>query len=170
MEINWKMQVMKFQAGGEKVVLRGEPGLCTSAASLKSLWKTVQRCEEGVLIEFGVIQSERSPEIRKDDPKLQELLMRYTVVFEEPRGLPPSRGRKHAIILKEGTGTVKALNKVTTPDSYPIPMIDQLLDELSGAQLFSKIDLRSGYHHIRVRAEDIPKTAFRTMTDTMNSV
>ncbi|GJV15488.1 putative reverse transcriptase domain-containing protein [Tanacetum coccineum] len=56
----------------------------------------------------------------------------------------------------------RELNKLTVKNRYPLPRIDDLFDQLQGSNIYSKIDLRSDYHQLRVREQDIPKTAFRT--------
>ena len=56
----------------------------------------------------------------------------------------------------------RELNKVTTQNQYPLPRIDDLSNQLQGARVFSKIDLRPGYHQLKIWSEDIPKIAFKT--------
>ena len=56
----------------------------------------------------------------------------------------------------------RQLNKVTIRNQYPLPQIDDLFDQLQGARVFSRIDLRSGYHQLRIRESYIPKTTFKT--------
>ena len=69
-------------------------------------------------------------------------------------------------VKKDGTLRMcvdyRPLNAVTVKNKYPLPHIDTLFDQLAGAKVFSKIDLRSGYHQIKIRPHDIPKTAFST--------
>lgn len=70
------------------------------------------------------------------------------------------------VMKKDGTLRLcidyRQLNKVTVRNKYPLPRINDLFDQLQGAQCFSKIDLRSGYHQLKVKEGDISKMAFRT--------
>ncbi|GKD37950.1 putative reverse transcriptase domain-containing protein [Tanacetum coccineum] len=79
---------------------------------------------------------------------------------KSPYRLTPSELEELSGQLKELQD--KELNKLTVKNRYPLPRIDDLFDQLQGSQFFSKIDLRSGYHQLRVHEDDIPKTAFRT--------
>nr|GFB96389.1 hypothetical protein [Tanacetum cinerariifolium] len=105
----------------------------------------------------------------KDIPVVRE----FPDVFpEDLSGLPPFREfftlGAPVLFMKKKDGSFRMcidyreLNKLTIKNRYRLPRIDDLFDQLQGSQYFSKIDLRSGYHQLRVREEDIPKTAFRT--------
>jgi hypothetical protein len=63
-------------------------------------------------------------------------------------------------MVPKGCVYYHALNEITVKNKYPLPMIDELFDQLCGACVFSKIDLRSGYHQLKIRECDIPKIAF----------
>ena len=83
-------------------------------------------------------------------------------------GLSHSPWGTPVLFVKKKEGTLRMcidyreLNKLTVKNRYPLPRIDDLFDQLQGKTVFSKIDLRSGYHQLRIKEEDIPKTAFRT--------
>jgi hypothetical protein len=94
--------------------------------------------------------------------QLQELLDKgYIRPSSSPWGCP-------ALFFNKKDGSLRLcvdyrpLNAVTIKNKYPLPRIDVLFDQLAGARVFSKIDLRSGYHQIKIRPCDIPKTAFST--------
>ncbi|GJT48005.1 putative reverse transcriptase domain-containing protein [Tanacetum coccineum] len=140
---------------------------------------------------------DKSEEKRLEDvPIVREFL---EVFPEDLPGLPPARQVEFQIDLVPGAAPIarappssspwgapvlfdkkkdgsfrmcinyRELNKLTVKNRYPLPRINDLFDQLQGSRVYSKIDLRSGYHQLRVREEDIPKTAFRTRYDTTSS-
>ena len=102
-------------------------------------------------------------EIRKQTKKRSKELLDKGFIrpSSSPWGAP-------VLFVKKKDGSLRLcidyrqLNKVTIKNKYPLPRIDDWFDQLQGARCFSKIDLRSGYHQLRIRRGDVPKTAFRT--------
>uniref|UniRef100_A0A2N9F2L4 RNA-directed DNA polymerase n=1 Tax=Fagus sylvatica TaxID=28930 RepID=A0A2N9F2L4_FAGSY len=101
-------------------------------------------------------------ELKELKGQLEELLDKgFIRPSASPWGAP-------VLFVKKKDGSMRLcidyreLNRVTIKNKYPLPRIDDLFDQLQGAQVFSKIDLRSGYHQLKIKSEDIPKTAFRT--------
>jgi len=127
--------------------------------------REVEFCIE---LQHGTVPISRAPyrmgpaELRELLAQLEELQMRgFIRPSHSPWGAP-------VLFVKKKDDTLRmcidyrGLNKVTIRNRYPLPRIDDLFDQLEGARVFSKIDLRTGYHQLRVRASDIPKTAFLT--------
>ncbi|GKB57484.1 putative reverse transcriptase domain-containing protein [Tanacetum coccineum] len=142
---------------------------------------------ETLIIRAQVIEKKSDEKRLEDIPVVKEFL---EVFPEDLPGLPPVRQElsnqlqelsdrgfiqpstspwgAHVLFVKKKDGSFRMcidyweLNKLTVKNHYPLPRIDDLFDQLQGSSVYSKIDLRSGYHQLRVRDEDIPKTAFRT--------
>ncbi|GJV68114.1 putative reverse transcriptase domain-containing protein [Tanacetum coccineum] len=101
-------------------------------------------------------------ELKELSDQLKELLEKgFIRPSSSPWGAP-------VLFVKKKDGSFRMcidyreLNKLTVKNRYPLPRIDDLFDQLQGSSIYSKIDLRSGYHQLRIREEDIPITAFRT--------
>ncbi|KAL0561651.1 hypothetical protein IC582_002091 [Cucumis melo] len=119
-------------------------------------------------LEPGTVPISRAPyrmapaELKELKLQLQELLDKgFIRPSVSPWGAP-------VLFVKKKGGSMRLcidyreLNKVTVKNRYPLPRIDVLFDQLQGATVFSKIDLRSGYHQLRIKDGDVPKTAFRS--------
>jgi hypothetical protein len=106
---------------------------------------------------------------RMDVKDLVELRKQIEELLEKGFILPSSSPWGAPVLFvnkKDGSRRMcvdyRSLNEVTIKNKYPLPRIEDLFDQMKGAKIFSKIDLRSGYHQLKIRAEDVPKTAFTT--------
>ncbi|GJS89193.1 putative reverse transcriptase domain-containing protein [Tanacetum coccineum] len=130
--------------------------------------KSEKRLEDVPVILPGAAPITRAPyrlapsEMKEFSEQLKELLEKgFIRPSSSPWGAP-------VLFIKKKGGSFRMcidyheLNKLTVKNRYPLPRIDDLFDQLQGSSVYSKIDLRSGYHQLRVREEDIPITAFRT--------
>ncbi|XP_027155252.1 uncharacterized protein LOC113755447 [Coffea eugenioides] len=215
-EFNFRELNMKIHQGKQEVVLKGKD-ISTMLRGLKrgKLAKWLRKQAYGVVAQLVAVEEEENP--GQLPAKIRQVLDQYKDVFEEPKGMPPTRGHEHQIVLKEGANPFQVrpyrcpyvqkteierlvremlelgiiqpssspfaspvllvkkkdgswrfcvdyrqLNELTVKNKFPMPLIEELIDELHGARYFTKIDLRASYFQIRVKVEDISKTAFRS--------
>jgi hypothetical protein len=207
--------VMTFNHNGKHVLWKG---LGSHQCDIPSTARLAVIQQEDNTVSHQIHSTDHGETIRQQEKEvLNQLLQSFEDVFQEPKGLPPSRECDHRIYLKPNTEPVavhpygypqlqkneletqcitmlnqgiirastspfsapillvkkhngtwrfcvdyRALNEATVKDKFPIPVVEELLDELHGAKFFTKLDLRSGYHQVRVHPGDIAKTAFRT--------
>ncbi|KAH9658539.1 hypothetical protein KPL70_023536 [Citrus sinensis] len=211
---DWKDLTMEFEWEDKKQRLQGINPHAVQSASVTEVAKEIKQGQGVYAICF---YTSLEDSFDKTPICMQQILVEYSNLFQEPRQLPPSRDIDHNIPLKEGTEPVnvrpyrypyfqkseiekqvqemlnsglirpstspfsspvllvkkkdgswrfctdyRALNQVTIKDHFPIPTVEDMLDELHGAAYFTKLDLRAGYHQVRVNPVDICKTAFRT--------
>ena len=104
-----------------------------------------------------------------DQVELKELKLQLQELLEKGLIRPSvSLWGAPVLFVKKKDGTLRLcvdyrqLNKMTVKNKYPLPRIDDLFDQLKGAIVFSKIDLRSGYHQLKIKDVDVQKTVFRT--------
>lgn len=128
----------------------------------------LRKHEHHIILQHGTnpisVRPYRYPYVQKAEiEKLVEKLP--TLGFVQPSQSPFS---SPILLVKKTDGSLrlcidyKALNQATVKDKYHIPFVDELFDELAHAKVFSKLDLRLGYHQIRMASNDVPKTTFRT--------
>ncbi|GJR27980.1 putative reverse transcriptase domain-containing protein [Tanacetum coccineum] len=154
-------KIVRIPWGNETLIVHGHH-VFLAHVTIKG---TEDKSEEKRLEDVPIIQD--FPKVFPEDllelsEQLQELSDKgFIRPSSSPWGYP-------VLFVKKKDGSFRMyisyreLNKLTVKNRYPLSRIDDLFDQLQGSSVYSKIDLRSGYHQLRVREEDIPKTAFRT--------
>ncbi|TYK14463.1 Ty3/gypsy retrotransposon protein [Cucumis melo var. makuwa] len=190
-EVDWRNLTMIFLHQGKKILIKGDPSLTKARVSLKNMMKSWEESDQGFLIEFRSMEGEKKLPPQRDiehhihlkqgtnpvnvrpyqyahqqkiemEKRVEEMLKSGIICpSNSPYSSPVLLVRKKDESWRFCVD-YRALNNVTIPDKFPIPVIEELFDELNGATWFSKIDLKAGYHQIRMSSKDIEKTAFRT--------
>ncbi|GJX11353.1 putative reverse transcriptase domain-containing protein, partial [Tanacetum coccineum] len=172
---SFEINLMPIKLGSFDVVL-GMDWLSKNHAKILYDEKVIHIPINGETLIIRVMEKKKPDEKRLEDiPVVKEF---PDVFLEDLPGLPPVRQVEFQIDLIPRAAPVahapyrlapsemqelsNQLQELTDRESLPITRIDDLFDQLQGSSIYSKIDLRSGYHQLRVRDEDIPKTAFRT--------
>ncbi|GJR41675.1 putative reverse transcriptase domain-containing protein [Tanacetum coccineum] len=157
---------------GKTLVIEGDRN--NSRLKIVSCIKAQKYIEKGCELFLAQVTEQESKEKRLEDvPVIQDFpeeLSKQLQELSEKGFIRPSSSPWGAPVLfvkkKDGSFRMcidyRELNKLTIKNRYPLPRIDDLFDQLQGSSVYSKIDLRSGYHQLRIREEDIPITAFRT--------
>ncbi|GKB61373.1 putative reverse transcriptase domain-containing protein [Tanacetum coccineum] len=178
-------KVVRIPYGNKTLIVEGDKG--GSRLKIISCIKACKYVDQGCHLFLAHVTKSKSKEKRMEDvPVIRDFL---EVFLEELPGLPPPRQVEFRIDLVPGAAPVARapyrlapsemkelskdgsfrmcidyceLNKLTVKNRYPLPRINDLFDPLQGSSVYSKIDLRSGYHQLRIKEEDISITAFRT--------
>nr|GEZ52838.1 hypothetical protein [Tanacetum cinerariifolium] len=157
-------KVVRIPYGDEVLIIRGDNYDGESKLNIISCTKTQMYFQKGCQVYLAQVTSKKA-EDKSEERRLEDvpIVREFTEVFpEDLPGLPPARQVEFQINLVPGAAPVARAPYRLAPNRYPLPRIDDLFDQLQRSRVYSKIDLRSGYHQLRVREEDIPKTAFRT--------
>nr|GEX55417.1 putative reverse transcriptase domain-containing protein [Tanacetum cinerariifolium] len=147
-------KVVRIPYGDEVLINRSDNFDGRSKLNIISCTRTHKYIQNGCQVYLAQVTSKKA-EDKLEEKRLKDvsIIQEFLEVFlEDLPGLPPTRQVEFQINLVPGA----AHNR------YPLQRIDDLFDQLQGSSVYSKIDLRSSYHQLRVREEDIPKTAFRT--------
>ncbi|KAA0038090.1 ty3-gypsy retroelement transposase [Cucumis melo var. makuwa] len=154
-EVDWKHLIMTFQHEGRKVIIRGDPSL-TKKGTLAP--------KRGIEHHIHLKQGTNPVNVRPYRYAHQQKEEMERLVYE----ILASGIIRPGIVGKEEDGSwricvdYRALNNVIMPDKFPILVSEELFDELNGANMCSKIDLKTGYHQIRMNQKDVEKIAFCT--------
>ncbi|GJV54412.1 putative reverse transcriptase domain-containing protein [Tanacetum coccineum] len=155
-------KIVRIPYGNEILIVQGDKSdkEKKSTLSIISCVKAQKYIKKGTLPEVFPEDLPGLPPIRQVEFQI-DLVPGAAPVARAPYRLAPSKMEKLSTQLQE-LSDKGFIRPTYCEKSYPLPRIDDMFDQLQGSSVYSKIDLRSGYHQLRVRDEDIPKTEFRT--------